>query len=173
MTFIDCEPLQPLLNKECTLHLCIRDFCPKEVTVTWTKDGHRIDSGVFNTPPSLSANGLYSMVTFLKFTPTSDNLSSEFRCRVEHSAQKEPEERTFTLPHLPLTDDWCTSTVEWPVNVVKPGLMMMGPLVKPHLVQSVLSSSHIMGMMSGCFSVWIHNTFTWTASIACSVTFSL
>ncbi|KAI3370498.1 hypothetical protein L3Q82_025260, partial [Scortum barcoo] len=90
--FIDCEPLCPLLNEECTLHLCIKDFCPKEVSVTWTKDGQDVSSGVFNTPPSLNINGLYSMYSFLKFTPNKDGVGSELRCLVVHSAQKEPEE---------------------------------------------------------------------------------
>lgn len=102
--FIDCEPLCPLLNEACTLHLCIKDFCPEDVSVTWTKDGETICSGVFNTPPSLNINGLYSMFSFLKLTPDNDNQGSKFMCTVVHSAQKEPEERLYTLPHLYLTD---------------------------------------------------------------------
>lgn len=101
--FIDCEPLCPLLNEECTLHLCIKDFCPEDVSVTWTKDGEEVPSGVFNTPPSLNVNGLYSMYSFLKLTPSKDDRGSEFRCLVVHSAQREPEERLFTLPDLQLT----------------------------------------------------------------------
>ncbi|XP_037345576.2 uncharacterized protein LOC119229395 [Pungitius pungitius] len=99
--FIDCEPLCPLPNKECTLHLCIRDFCPEGVSVTWTKDGETVSSGVFNTPPSLNINGLYSMFSFLKLTPREVDWGCEFRCRVVHSAQLEPEERLFTLPAPP------------------------------------------------------------------------
>lgn len=96
--FIKCEPLT--LNEECTLHLCIKDFCPEDMSVTWTKDGELVHSGVFNTPPSLNINGLYSMFSFLKFTPNTDDQGSEFRCRVLHSAQKESEERSFTLANL-------------------------------------------------------------------------
>jgi len=96
--FIDCEPPCPVLNEECTMHLCIRDFCPEDVSVTWTKDGETVLSGVFNTPPSLNINGFYSMFSFLKLTPKEDDRSSEFRCRVAHSAQMEPEERLFTMP---------------------------------------------------------------------------
>lgn len=102
--FIDCEPLCPLLNEECTLHLCIKDFCPKDVSVTWTKDGEEVSSGVFNTPPSLNINGLYSMFSFLKLTPNKDDQGSKLRCQVVHGAQREPEERLFTLPNLHLTD---------------------------------------------------------------------
>nr|XP_046238142.1 signal-regulatory protein beta-1-like [Scatophagus argus] len=102
--FIGCEPLCPLLNEECTLHLCIKDFCPEDVSVTWTKDGETVHSGVFNTPPSLNINGLYSMLSFLKLTPNKDDWGSTFRCRVVHSAQREPEDRMFTLPELRLTD---------------------------------------------------------------------
>uniref|UniRef100_A0A673A4F3 Ig-like domain-containing protein n=1 Tax=Sphaeramia orbicularis TaxID=375764 RepID=A0A673A4F3_9TELE len=87
--FINCEPPEPQLNEECTLHLCIKDFCPETVTVTWTKDGELVQSGVFNTPPSLNTNGLYSMFSFLKFSPDKDDCGSMFRCQVEHSAQKE------------------------------------------------------------------------------------
>ncbi|KAG7229528.1 hypothetical protein INR49_031952 [Caranx melampygus] len=101
----DCEPLCPLLNKECILHLCIKDFCPEDVSVIWTKDRETLLSGVFNTPPpSLNINGLYSTFSFLRITPNTDVQGSEFRCQVVHSAQKEPEERLFTLPHLHLTE---------------------------------------------------------------------
>ncbi|KAG7237743.1 hypothetical protein INR49_031860, partial [Caranx melampygus] len=79
----DCEPLCPLLNKECILHLCIKDFCPEDVSVIWTKDRETLLSGI---------------------TPNTDVQGSEFRCQVVHSAQKEPEERLFTLPHLHLTE---------------------------------------------------------------------
>lgn len=109
--FINCEPRCPLLNEELTLHLCIKDFCPEDVSVTWTKDGETIHSGVFNTPPSLNINGLYSIFSFLKLTPNNDDRGSKLRCRVVHSAQREPEERLFTLQ---LTDGcWCPHWVNW------------------------------------------------------------
>lgn len=104
--FIGCEPLCPLLNEECTLHLCIKDFCPANVSVTWTKDRQVVLSNVFNTPPSLNINGLYSMFSFLKLTPNEDNWGSEFQCHVVHTAQKEPEERLFRLPNLHLTNGY-------------------------------------------------------------------
>ncbi|XP_078105480.1 EKC/KEOPS complex subunit TP53RK isoform X1 [Sander vitreus] len=106
--FIDCEPLCPLLNEECTLHLCVKDFCPEDVSVTWTKDGEMVSC--FNTPPSLNINGLYSMFSFLKLTPNKDDQGSMFRCQVVHSAQREPEERLFTLcasHNLHLISDGC------------------------------------------------------------------
>lgn len=103
MSFINCDPLCPLLDEECTLRLCIKNFCPEDVSVTWTKDGRTLDSGVFNTPPSLNINGLYSMFTFLKVNPNEHDRSSEFRCCVVHSAQREPEERFFILPSLTLS----------------------------------------------------------------------
>lgn len=95
--FIKCEPLLPLLDEECTLNLCVKDFCPEQVSVTWFKDGQTVpNSQFFNSPPSLNVNGLYSMWSFLKLSPTMEDYGSEFRCRVVHSAQKEPEERVFT-----------------------------------------------------------------------------
>ncbi|CAI5689117.1 unnamed protein product [Oreochromis niloticus] len=102
--FIDHEPQCPKVNEECTLHLHIKDFCPEEVLVTWTKDGDRVVSGVFNTPPSLNVNGLYSMFSFLKLNPTKNDQGCTFKCQVVHSAQKEPEERIFIFPKLCLTD---------------------------------------------------------------------
>ncbi|XP_034545341.1 uncharacterized protein LOC117816986 [Notolabrus celidotus] len=105
LRFIKCEPTAPLLNTECTLHLCIEDFCPEDATVTWTKNGEEVPSGVFNTPPSLNFNGLYSMFSFLKFTCAEDDIDAEFKCEVVHSAQKEPgEERPFTLPVLQMSN---------------------------------------------------------------------
>ncbi|CAJ1051828.1 uncharacterized protein LOC117816986 [Xyrichtys novacula] len=101
LTYIKCEPNVPLLNKECTLHLFIEDFCPEGVTVTWTKNGEELLSGVFNTPPSLSINGCYSMFSFLKFIPTEEDQGAKFTCKVIHSAQKEPgEERSYVLKAL-------------------------------------------------------------------------
>lgn len=98
--FIKCEPLHPTLNTECTLHLCIKDFCPKHVTVTWTEDGDPVDNScVFSTPPSLNVNGLYSMYSFLKISPTWTQRNCCYRCKVEHSAQGQPEERHFTLTY--------------------------------------------------------------------------
>ncbi len=96
--FINCKPLNPQLNKECILHMLIKDFCPEDVSVTWTKNGETVRSDVFNTPATLNSNGCYSMFSFLKITPNKGDQGSEFRCRVVHSAQKEPEERLFTLP---------------------------------------------------------------------------
>ncbi|KAM4625948.1 signal-regulatory protein beta-1-like [Polymixia lowei] len=98
--FISCEPISPQLNDECTLNLCVKDFCPKDVSIIWSKNGERILSGVFNTPPSLNVNGLYSMWSFLKLIASIENQGSQFKCEVVHSAQKEAEERVFTLPHL-------------------------------------------------------------------------
>lgn len=98
--FIDCEPLRPALNSWSTLHLCIKDFCPKHVTITWTVDGDPVDNNcVFNTPPTLNINGLYSMYSFLRVAPAQWNCI--YRCRVEHSAQSQPEERRFTLTNTP------------------------------------------------------------------------
>ncbi|XP_026023461.1 signal-regulatory protein beta-1-like [Astatotilapia calliptera] len=102
--FINHEPQCPKVNEECTLHLHIKDFCPEEVLVTWTKDGDKVVSGVFNTPPSLNVNGLYSMFSFLKLNPTKNYQGCTFKCQVVHSAQKEPEERLFIFPKLCLTD---------------------------------------------------------------------
>ncbi|XP_071329198.1 signal-regulatory protein beta-1-like [Trachinotus anak] len=101
--FINCEPPCPRPSEPCILHLCIKDFCPEDVSVTWTKDGETLISGVFNTPPSLNVNGFYSMFSFLKISPSREDQGSEFRCQVVHSAQREPEERLFTLSLLPLT----------------------------------------------------------------------
>ncbi|KAL0977842.1 hypothetical protein UPYG_G00162030 [Umbra pygmaea] len=99
--FINCEPQRPLLYEECTLNLCLKDFCPEQVSVTWFKEGQVVPaSQVFNSPPSLNINGLYSMWTFLKLNPIPEDRSSDFRCRVVHSAQKKPEERIFTLSDL-------------------------------------------------------------------------
>lgn len=102
--FISCEPSPPLVNEECTLHLCIRDFCPKDLLVSWTKDEETVSASIFNTPPSLNITGLYSMFSFLKITPNMEDQGSVFRCRVVHSSQRDPEERTFIFPklHFPL-----------------------------------------------------------------------
>ncbi|XP_055016560.1 signal-regulatory protein beta-1-like [Boleophthalmus pectinirostris] len=102
--FINCEPLCPVPNTECTLHLCIKDFCPKHITVTWTMDGEPVDSScVFNTPPSLNMDGLYAMYSFLKLSSTQAQFNHTYQCKVEHSAQTQPEERLFTLTYTPET----------------------------------------------------------------------
>ncbi|KAI4873426.1 hypothetical protein NFI96_019854 [Prochilodus magdalenae] len=99
VAFIKCDPPQPTLGTECTLNLCVKDFCPDPVTVTWYQDGERVSDGAFSSPASLNVNGLYSMWTFLKLTPSQQDLSSVFKCVVEHSALTEQEERQFTLAH--------------------------------------------------------------------------
>ncbi|XP_022538142.2 uncharacterized protein LOC103021615 [Astyanax mexicanus] len=97
VAFIQCDPPQPQLGTECTLNLCIKDFCPRPIAVSWYKDEEKISDGVFDSPASLNNNGFYSMWTFLKMTPSKPDYNSVFRCVVEHSAQTEAEERQFSL----------------------------------------------------------------------------
>lgn len=133
--FISCEPCCPLVDEECTLHLCIKNFCPKDVLVSWTKDEDSVLGSVFNTPPSLNITGLYSMFSFLRVTPRMDDQGSVFRCRVVHSAQREPEERTFIFPKPALS---LTDSHRWPL------------LVRSHITEVVLNSSA---------AYWIHSIY--------------
>uniref|UniRef100_A0A3B4A1N9 Ig-like domain-containing protein n=1 Tax=Periophthalmus magnuspinnatus TaxID=409849 RepID=A0A3B4A1N9_9GOBI len=99
--FINCEPLCPVLNTECTLNLCIKDFCPKRISVTWTVDGEPVDSScVFNTPPSLNVNGLYAMYSFLKLHPTQTKRNQCYRCKVEHSNKNSESNNVLCVPPL-------------------------------------------------------------------------
>uniref|UniRef100_A0AAY5K8D9 Ig-like domain-containing protein n=1 Tax=Esox lucius TaxID=8010 RepID=A0AAY5K8D9_ESOLU len=96
-----CRVYHSSFPLQCTLNLCVKDFCPEQVSITWFKNGKVIPAGpVFNSPPSLNINGLYSMWTFFRLTPAPEDSCTEIRCRVVHSAQTKPEERVFTLSDM-------------------------------------------------------------------------
>ncbi|XP_030634100.1 uncharacterized protein LOC115815282 [Chanos chanos] len=99
--FIKCDPLQPEEGKECTINLCVKDFCPDRVTVTWFRDGETVSAGVFNSPTSLNINGLYSMWTFLKLTPRKHDLNAVFSLppSLPHPYPIPPPFPTPSLPH--------------------------------------------------------------------------
>ncbi|KAG7478344.1 hypothetical protein MATL_G00079460 [Megalops atlanticus] len=95
--FIKCDPPRPRAGEACTLSCCLSDFHPDRVSVTWQRDSQPVRGGVFSSPPVLNLNGLHSLWSFLRLTPTEQDHGAVFRCLVAHSALAEPEEREYTL----------------------------------------------------------------------------
>ncbi|MBN3321655.1 NR3L1 protein, partial [Atractosteus spatula] len=95
--WIKCDPPQPGTGQECTLNCSVSNFCPDSISVKWQKNDQPIHAGVSNSPPVLNASGLYSLWSFLRFTPEEDDDGSVFKCVVEHSTLSEPEERIHVL----------------------------------------------------------------------------
>ncbi|KAL2090997.1 hypothetical protein ACEWY4_013260 [Coilia grayii] len=100
--FVKCDPAQPQIGQECTLSLCVEDFSPDALSVSWFREGLPILTGVFTSPPSLNPSGLFTQWAFLRLTPTPQDLGAVYTCRVGHSALAEPEERSYTLANMTL-----------------------------------------------------------------------
>uniref|UniRef100_A0A3Q3KUS1 Ig-like domain-containing protein n=1 Tax=Mastacembelus armatus TaxID=205130 RepID=A0A3Q3KUS1_9TELE len=89
-------PQVPQVERLLILCCRVENFYPQDISLEWSRnDGEEVGSVSYFGPFS-GQNRLYSVWSKIQ-------LGSEFSCRVVHSAQREPEERLYTLPHLSLT----------------------------------------------------------------------
>nr|AAS55044.1 MHC class II antigen beta chain [Xiphophorus pygmaeus] len=63
------------------------DFYPKQIKVTWLRDGKEVTSDVTSTDELPNGNWLYQIHTYLEFTPKP---GEKITCMVEHASLKEP-----------------------------------------------------------------------------------
>ncbi|XP_054903649.1 H-2 class II histocompatibility antigen, E-S beta chain-like [Poeciliopsis prolifica] len=63
------------------------DFYPKQIRVTWLRDGKEVTSDVTSTEELPNGNWLYQIHTYLEFTPKP---GEKITCMVEHASLKEP-----------------------------------------------------------------------------------
>ncbi|XP_038567426.1 H-2 class II histocompatibility antigen, E-S beta chain-like isoform X2 [Micropterus salmoides] len=63
------------------------DFYPKQIRVTWLRNGKEVASDVTSTDELPSGNWLYQMHSYLEFTPRP---GEKITCMVEHASLMEP-----------------------------------------------------------------------------------
>ncbi|KAM4735246.1 H-2 class II histocompatibility antigen, I-E beta chain-like [Anableps anableps] len=63
------------------------DFYPKNIRVTWLKDGKEVTSGVTSTDELPNGNWLHQIHTYLEFTPKP---GEKITCMVKHVSLREP-----------------------------------------------------------------------------------
>uniref|UniRef100_A0A3B3VCQ0 H-2 class II histocompatibility antigen, E-S beta chain-like n=1 Tax=Poecilia latipinna TaxID=48699 RepID=A0A3B3VCQ0_9TELE len=64
------------------------DFYPKQIRVTWLRDGKKVTSDVTSTDELPNGNWLYQIHSYLEFTPKP---GEKIACMVEHASLKEPQ----------------------------------------------------------------------------------
>lgn len=67
------------------------------IRVSWFQDGEPVHTEICNSVSVVGTNGLYSMWSLLRVTPTQGAEKTVFTCRVEHGALREHVERSYTL----------------------------------------------------------------------------
>ncbi|XP_047453695.1 rano class II histocompatibility antigen, A beta chain-like [Mugil cephalus] len=65
----------------------VYDFYPKQITVTWLRNGKKVTSDVSSTDELPNGNWLYQIHSYLEYTPTPGERIS---CMVEHASLMEP-----------------------------------------------------------------------------------
>lgn len=63
------------------------DFYPKQIQLTWLRDGKEETSGVTSTEELSNGNWFYQVHSFLEFMPTP---GEKITCRVEHASLRTP-----------------------------------------------------------------------------------
>lgn len=63
------------------------DFYPKQIRVTWLRNGKEVTSDVTSTDELPNGNWLYQMHSYLEFTPRP---GEKITCMVEHASLMEP-----------------------------------------------------------------------------------
>ncbi|XP_028998859.1 H-2 class II histocompatibility antigen, I-E beta chain-like [Betta splendens] len=65
----------------------VYDFYPKEIRVSWTRDGHKVTSDVTSTNEMEDGDWFYQAHSHLEYTPRS---GEKISCVVEHASLKQP-----------------------------------------------------------------------------------
>ncbi|KAK2899261.1 H-2 class II histocompatibility antigen, E-S beta chain-like [Channa argus] len=98
----------PSAGKHPAMLVCsIYDFFPKQIKVSWTRDGQEVTSGVTSTDELADGDWYYQVHSHLEFTPRS---GEKISCVVEHASLKQP-----------LVTDWDPSLPESERNQIAIG----------------------------------------------------
>lgn len=65
----------------------VYNFYPKQISVTWLRDGRETTSDVTSTDELSDGNWLHQVHSYLEFTPTP---GEKISCRVEHASLMKP-----------------------------------------------------------------------------------
>ena len=75
------------------------NFYPKQITVTWLRNGEEVTSDVTSTDELSNGNWLYQVHSYLEFTPRA---GEKITCMVEHASLRKPKLYDWGKKETPL-----------------------------------------------------------------------
>ncbi|XP_063791442.1 uncharacterized protein LOC134945845 isoform X5 [Pseudophryne corroboree] len=82
-------------NKENRLLCSIADFFPRDVNVTWLRNGQALTGSVMEKY-QMNADGTYNVNSSVSITPTQTHNNTDITCQVEHESLQNPIQDNFT-----------------------------------------------------------------------------
>ncbi|XP_026225283.1 H-2 class II histocompatibility antigen, E-S beta chain-like [Anabas testudineus] len=102
--YVRLDSVEPPVGEDPAMLVCsVYDFYPKQIRVSWTRDGQEVQSGVTSTEEMADGDWYYQIHSHLEYTPRS---GEKISCVVEHASLKEP-----------LVTDWDPPTPDSDMNL--------------------------------------------------------